>query len=185
MPQWFWKCGLGLNFVINSGSFHKRIQMFQIHVYVLLTQMCLGQRTPLGATLLEARQADLLTSVRCQRYAAEDVGVINQSHYKAPFSTLAAESCVVIFTFCNEWLSWVCIMFLGESKFVLKLKTSFLFRQHKPDNPVLPSKKNVPNRPAPPYGKPWFSLRLFVCSCVFTWPVYLPESAVICCCICC
>lgn len=73
--------------------------MFQIHVYVLLTQMRLGQRTPLGATLLEARQADLLTSVRCQRYAAEDVGVINQSHYKAPFSTLAAESCVVIFTF--------------------------------------------------------------------------------------
>lgn len=27
-------------------------------------------------------------------------------------------------------------------------------RAQKPDHPVLPSKKNVPNRPAPPYGKP-------------------------------
>ncbi|XP_044076899.1 epidermal growth factor receptor substrate 15-like 1 isoform X5 [Siniperca chuatsi] len=31
----------------------------------------------------------------------------------------------------------------------------------KSDNPVLPSKKNVPNRPAPPYGSEYFKVRLY------------------------
>lgn len=60
-------CGLGLNFIIVSGSFHKCIQMFQMHFNVLLSQICLGKQTPLEATLLEARGVDLLTLVRCQR----------------------------------------------------------------------------------------------------------------------
>lgn len=80
---WF----LGLNFFIVSGSFHKRIQMFQMHFNVLLSQMCSGQWTPLEATLLETREVDLPTLVRCQRYALEPVGVMKQLHHKASFST--------------------------------------------------------------------------------------------------
>lgn len=37
--------------------------------------------------------------------------------------------------------------------------------EQKSDNPVLPSKKNVPNRPAPPYGKPWFYVYIPVSAC--------------------
>lgn len=61
--------------------------MFQMHFNVLLSQMCLGQWTPLEATLLEAREVDLLTLVKCQRYAPEAVGVMNQLRHKASFST--------------------------------------------------------------------------------------------------
>lgn len=37
---------------------------------------------------------------------------------------------------------------------MLKLQPFLCFHAQKSDHPVLPSKKNVPNRPAPPYGKP-------------------------------
>lgn len=57
--------------------------MFQMRLRVLLSQICLGQQTPLAAALLGAREVDLLTSVRCQRYAPESVGIMNHLHHKA------------------------------------------------------------------------------------------------------
>uniref|UniRef100_A0AAQ5YX23 Epidermal growth factor receptor pathway substrate 15 like 1 n=1 Tax=Amphiprion ocellaris TaxID=80972 RepID=A0AAQ5YX23_AMPOC len=41
---------------------------------------------------------------------------------------------------------------------------SFSVGEQKSDNPVLPSKKNVPNRPAPPYGNPiFYTVFVFLC----------------------
>ncbi len=42
-------CGLGLNFVIVSGSFHKRIQMFQIHFNALFVTDVFGTADPFGS----------------------------------------------------------------------------------------------------------------------------------------
>lgn len=84
-----------------------------------------------------------------------------------------------VISYSAAWQSLsICASYFLRVFVCLKVENVVFFRQHKPDNPVLPSKKNVPNRPAPPYGKPWFSLCLFVCSCVFTWPAYLPEHHV-------
>lgn len=63
-----------------------------MHFYVLLSQICLGQRIP-----LEAREVDSLILVICQRYAPEFVELMYQWHQHALFSAETTESYVVIF----------------------------------------------------------------------------------------
>lgn len=92
-------CGLGFNFVIVSGSFHKLIQMFHMYFYALLSQMCLGQWIPLEAALLEAKEVDLQTLVRCQRYTPEAVGAMNQLHHKTSFSFAVFSFLILILIF--------------------------------------------------------------------------------------
>lgn len=161
MKRWFWKCGLGFNVVI--FSFHKHSELFQIHLRALLSQMFSGRWTPLAAMLSEAGEVDLQTSVRCQR-----CGVCWVNESAASQSIIFQLNCLCYYFYiCYVWCSVFPPIhhFLKNNQFeaikwwflnhhLCNGWKTFIFFQQKSNNSVLPPKKNVPNRPAPPYGKP-------------------------------
>lgn len=104
-----------------------------------------------------------------------DARAVNQSYHKAERFTEAVMLCCK-FNFHFGWFLYfflLSLQFCSTCNFVHCF--SFSLCEQKSDNPVVPAKKNVPNRPAPPYGNPWLYICICMCACICVYILHITS----------